>query len=122
MPELQSHRPTPAIAFLLAARNITDASGPDLASEDRRCHVLHQCDQALQVGTHDSLVVAVTPEGVCAIEHNQPQEGLVQFDYCAGAALTRFWMNASSVRDLTGRLQAAPAHDFDALLLGNRSI
>jgi hypothetical protein len=73
---------------------------------------------ARAVGIHEGTVLVETERGMAMIERD-PRD-IVVFDYVENDRWrrVRFWMNASSVRDLGERLRALPRRPFDEMFTG----
>lgn len=95
----------------------------DANSEDHpaREEILGAVWQATAVGVAGGRVIVKTPLGACIMERAEIQGcPVVMFDHVCDDrwTRTRFWMNASSVKELGERLRQLPRAPFDALFVG----
>jgi hypothetical protein len=96
-----------------------DASGP--RDDEVREAVLSDVYAALVVAQAEDVVLAKTPKGAVMMTQ-EDIEGvkLVWFDAVEDERWrrVRFWMNASSVRDLSKHLKTLPQVAFESIFLG----
>lgn len=107
-------------AFTLARWFTAPVNANGSHDDVQREEVLSEVYQASIVAVSGSTTMVKTPNGVVAIER---KADLVDFDYVADTTWThiRFWMNASSVKDLGHVLRSKPRGDFDSLFTHGRS-
>jgi hypothetical protein len=109
-----------ALARWFQPERYADRPEDDFVREE----ILSEVYNAEACAVHDGTVLVRTPSGACCIEKiDADGSPLVTFDYVSNTNWTRtkFWMNASSVRDLGDRLRAVPRASFDALFVGSQS-